>query len=81
MNNPDVTEQPKAPSPCPVCNEQCTSDDDLFVHVYLNHPEVSDNISKMMNGEPYKTAAQLRDEGILTPNAALSEVADKKRSD
>jgi hypothetical protein len=54
---------------CPVCNESLIGNDlDLNVHVYLEHPEVNDNISKMLNGEPYKTAKELRAEGVrLSP--------------
>ena len=58
---------------CPVCEENLTSDDDLFVHVYLNHPEVHHNVNKMINGDPYKTAQELLDEGILTPNVVFSD--------
>jgi hypothetical protein len=52
---------------CPVCQEPYYSEDDFFVHVYIYHPELNDNISKMLNGEPYETAEQLRARGILPP--------------
>jgi len=65
---------------CPVCQEPYTSDEDLFVHVYICHPELNDNISKMLNGEPYETAEQLRARGILPLiGRRAATYADRKR--
>lgn len=50
---------------CQICNEPILSDEDLFVHFYIEHPEVSDNISKMLRGEAYETASELRKRGVL----------------
>ncbi len=58
---------------CRVCQESYTSDDDLFVHVYICHPELNDSICKMLDGEPYETAEQLRARGILPPIACVSD--------
>jgi hypothetical protein len=55
---------------CLVCQAAVEDDDALYVHVYLEHPEVHDNVDKMLKGEPYTSAEELRQKGIL-PNTAL----------
>lgn len=50
---------------CPVCEAGIEDDNALFVHVYLDHPEVHDNIDKMLKGDSYESSETLRSKGIL----------------
>ena len=53
---------------CDFCKEDLGYDDkdmSYFVHVYLYHSRINEQVCKQQRGEPYKTFSQLQADGLV----------------